>query len=208
MIGKKIGKILFTGLVFLALLFLWSPQSVGATGTFTDIEDEGGVTACDDLSSDECTQPPTLHLVEIWAIKALYIAWAVGGIIFLVGLVSIGFRWLTSGGDQQKLEELKKQATYWAISIPIFFGGVPAISFVLQVFPINQEATCLQDTSLPGFQIIFPNVCRPGTIGSDDDGIGGCCDDESDCPAPTGPRGYTCDVVNTLCSSGKSCQPR
>ncbi|HEC65759.1 MAG TPA: hypothetical protein ENI23_10715 [bacterium] len=112
----------------------------------------------DPNSPGDCT-PPTFRQVEIWVINGLYLIWAFGGLIFLVGLIVIGFQWMTSGGDQQKLEELKKRATYWAISIPIFFGGVPVINTVMNFLPISESATCYESLSQPGFQLVFPNSC-------------------------------------------------
>ena len=198
---KLVSKWIFTGLVLLALLFIVFPERSSAQ---TPIDSDQGIdNDCLDLNNPECTKPPTLVLLEFWVIKALYVTWAVGGFVFLFGLVVIGFRWMTSQGDPQKLEELKKQATYWAISIPIFFGGVPAINFVLRVFPVSQENTCTQNLNLPAFQLIFQNSCQPGTTGSDGDGTGGCCDNDSGCFT-----GETCSVLNGQCNSGSSCLPR
>ncbi|MBN1916241.1 hypothetical protein JW796_04670 [Candidatus Dojkabacteria bacterium] len=156
-------KSIFTGLVLLALFFccLFSPVSVYAEGVTERPVDVGDCGDFDDLTG-ECAKPPTLVLVEIWVIKGLYIVWALGGFIFLAGLVAIGFQWMTSGGDEQKLKELKQQATYWAISIPVFFGGVPAINTVLRVFPIDQDALCMEQLTLPAFQLVFPNACTSG----------------------------------------------
>lgn len=208
----------FAGLVLLALLVfgLFFPAVVRATGIADEpvnVEDCGDF---DDLTG-ECAKPPTLKLVEIWVIKGLYIVWALGGFIFLVGLIAIGFKWMTSGGDEQKLKDLKTQATYWAISIPIFFGGVPAINFVLKVFPINTGRACYQDLDQPAFQIVFPNACEatlPTVVKdgakSEEDGLGLCCDytgngtDVHGCPA-----GQTCTDKSdnfSYCRSATGCK--
>jgi hypothetical protein len=110
--------------------------------------------------------PPGFELAEFWIIKGLYAVWAFGGLTFLAGLIVIGFKWMTSGGEQQKLTEIKKQATYWAISIPVFFGGIPVIVFVMGLFEINTSNNCyanLIDNGLPTFQLVFPEACEdPG----------------------------------------------
>jgi len=204
MLINWLSKGIFTGLVLLALLLIVLPQSVYAQTSSTPIDtDAGNVVTCDISADPSCSPPPTLTLVEFWVIKALYITWAVGGFIFLFGLVAIGFRWMTSGGDQQKLEELKKQATYWAISIPIFFGGVPAVNFVLQVFPVSKEATCTQQlNSLPAFQLVFPGTClgstKPGAGEKTPNGAT-CCSGTADC------RGNSCNVTDNACATGLSC---
>lgn len=208
MLLKFVSKGIFTGLVLLALLFIVYPRQVRAEGTTPIDSSEGSTVQCTDLSNPECTKPPTLKLAEFWVIKGLYVTWAVGGFIFLFGLVAIGFRWLTSGGDQQKLEELKKQATYWALSIPIFFGGVPAINFVLKVFPVSQEATCTENLNLPAFQLIFTEACYPGSTGAPgtQNPFGrNCCNTVNDCPSTTG---YACNVIDDTCQTGKSCSKK
>ncbi len=176
-------KRIFLGLVLLALVFFIFPSAAKAQITPIDEDpvDFGNCTPeqFEDFNNpnNPCVKPPTLKLAEIWAIKILYILWGLGGLMFFFGLVAIGGQWLLRGSDKQVLEELKKQATYWAISIPVFFAGVPSISLVLKVFPINTGEACYAELNQPAFQLIFPNSCRtsiPGATPGDIDPATNC----------------------------------
>ncbi len=179
-------------LAFLVGIFFAGVLIIKAPVVFA--QDETAVpSGCTNLSDPVQCPPPGIQLVEVWVIKGIYILWGFGGLMFAFGLAAIGFAWLTSGGDPQKLEELKKKATYWAISIPVFFGGLPVILLILQVLPIASNA-CYEELNTPGFHIIFPDACSDLTL---PDNLGSCSlSNDNELKIVSSPRAdvcYRCD---------------
>jgi len=152
---------------------------------------------------DPNCEPPRIQSLEIIAVRLLYTAWACGGLLFLILLVYVGFLYMTSAGDQGKVETAKKRGGQWIIGILLFFFSQPIVATFMRGL-ISDNTDCFNDLRDPGFTFFFVDVCTSGDsvtptatvsgtpvttppgsgtpvtgIGSGDDGTGGCCDQGS-----------------------------
>lgn len=142
----------------------------------------------------DLTEPPRLRDVEPLLVQMVYLIWALGGLLFTAVLMYIGFRYMTSGGDPQKKEEMKKRATNWIIGLLIFFGGYPVIITVYDVLGIGDtNSDCYEQISTPGFHFFFPEVCTDAQAG------GSKYDVDVDCST------YDVQEMQQLVSRGNCC---
>ncbi|KXK26783.1 MAG: hypothetical protein TR69_WS6001000804 [candidate division WS6 bacterium OLB20] len=114
------------------------------------------------LESSEPCEPPTIRELQYLVTRVIYAAWAFGGIVFMVLLVVIGGIYLTSAGDQSKVEIAKKRAGQWVIGLLLYFLAYP-ISATLMQGLIAEDASCYENLRDPGFTFFFPQVCTGGS---------------------------------------------
>jgi len=112
-------------------------------------------------------EPPRLRDLEPLLVQMVYLIWALGGIIFTILLMWIGFQYMTSAGDPQKKEELKKKGRNWLIGLVIFFVGYPIVATIYDVLGIgSSNLDCYEQISTPGFHFFFPDICTEPMLGS------------------------------------------
>ena len=117
--------------------------------------------------------PPRLRDLEPLLVQVVYMAWALGGLIFTVILMVIGFRYMTSFGDQQKQQDLKNRGKNWIIGLIIFFIGYPIIVSIYGVIGIGEvNQDCYQDIVTPGFHFFFPEICTDPQASGDKYALG------------------------------------
>lgn len=135
-------------IVFVILLLSYSVSSVSAQlGTMNE--------------------PPRLRDLQPMLVEMIYLIWALGGLFFTVLLMWIGFQYMTSAGDPQKKEELKKKGKNWLIGLVVFFLGYPIVSLIYDVIGIGSaNPDCYEQVSTPGFHFFFPDVCTDPTDGT------------------------------------------
>jgi|GEM_PF-2735255 len=104
--------------------------------------------------------PPRLRDMEVVLVQIVYFAWGAGGAIFTVILISIGFRYMFQGGDQQAQQELKDKGKRWAIGLVAFFLAYPVVLTFYNVAGIGGTGSeCYEGIDTPGFHFFFPTVC-------------------------------------------------
>ena len=136
-------------------------------------------------------EPPRLRDLQPMLVEMIYLIWALGGLFFTVLLMWIGFQYMTSAGDPQKKEELKKKGKNWLIGLIIFFLGYPIVSTIYDVIGIGSaNPECYEQVDTPGFHFFFPDVCTDAMSGMYETGMS-CNDGE-----------YS---VDTLISEGFCC---
>ncbi len=113
-------------------------------------------------------EPARLRDLEPLLVQLIYVIWALGGIIFTAALMFIGFLYMTSAGDPQKQEALKKRATNWLFGLILFFAGYPLVLTAYNVLDIGQSnPDCYKSVSTPGFHFFFPDVCTDPLEGTE-----------------------------------------
>ena len=110
---------------------------------------------------DPNCEPPRIQSLEIIAVRLLYTAWACGGLLFLILLVYVGFLYMTSAGDQGKVETAKKRGGQWIIGILLFFFSQPIVATFMRGL-ISDNTDCFKDLRDPGFTFFFVDVCTSG----------------------------------------------
>ena len=104
--------------------------------------------------------PPRLANLEGLFVQLVYIIWGVSGLIFAVLLAFLGFQYMTSGGDAQKEEEIKKKGKNWLIGLVLVFLSYPIVLSIYKMIGIgNANSECYKSISTPGFHFFFPTVC-------------------------------------------------
>lgn len=125
--------------------------------------------------------PPRLRDLEPLLVQIIYIVWAMGGLIFTVLLMIIGFRYMTSMGDPQKQEEIKKKGKNWIIGLIIFFIGYPIVLTIYNVIGIGEtNEQCYSKIVTPGFHFFFPDVCTDPQASSSKFALGAECKNFTD----------------------------
>lgn len=110
------------------------------------------------LDSSEICEPPTIREIQYLVTRIIYAAWAFGGIVFMVLLVVIGGIYLTSAGDQQKVETAKKRAGQWVVGLFLYFLAQPITATLMRGL-VSSDASCFENLQDPGFTFFFPTVC-------------------------------------------------
>jgi uncharacterized BrkB/YihY/UPF0761 family membrane protein len=103
--------------------------------------------------------PPRLADLQRFLVDLIDIVYQLGGMIFLLILIFLGYQWLTSAGSEEKLEETKQRFTYWIIGFVLFFLSAAIVTFIYDTLGVEY---CDGVRARPGFNIIFDSAC-PGT---------------------------------------------
>lgn len=104
--------------------------------------------------TDALPLPPDLRQAEVWFVSILYLLWGLSGIFFTSVLIFIGFTYMTSQGDADKIAKAKERIRNWGIGFVLVFLAYPILSTAFSYIGINR---CLsQDIQMPGFQFFFP----------------------------------------------------
>jgi len=126
--------------------------TVQAQGGQTDFLND-----CPVDSIDPDCRPPTLQTFEFVLVRFIYIAWALGGFLWLAYFILIAYSFFTS--DTNKIEDAKSRFGRWLIGIVLFYLSRMIISSVMATM-ISGTSNCYQQfDGTPGFTFFFPDVC-------------------------------------------------
>lgn len=176
---------MITAVIFVAGLFVAFPSEASAQGfagsnidnyycpdinnyrTPPRVVDENGrytcfyssTTGAPSITRDAVPYPPRLDVLQVWFVRLLYVLWSVSGIIFTGLLMWLGFKYLTSFGNEVALGEVVKDFRKWLIGLALIFLSYPVLNTMFNVLPIS-DSSCFEDISVPGFQFFFPQACR------------------------------------------------
>lgn len=110
--------------------------------------------------ADASARPPYLSVIQVWFVRFIYILWAAAGVVFTGILMWLGFKYMTSFGNEVALAEVVKGFRKWLIGLALIFLSYPVLNTVFNVLPINRSNNCFSQISMPGFQFFFPQACR------------------------------------------------
>ena len=121
---------------FLLLLFLFSlltnlslVNHVRAEEGWLDMVKQGGLNEIRDKAYGQSSDQPSNSMVMVMA-RIIKVFLDLLGIIFLALLVWAGFKWMTAGGDEDKVKEAKSQITTAVIGLVIIFAAYSIAHFV------------------------------------------------------------------------------
>lgn len=139
--------------LFLTLTLLgFRTLPVLAQGGQTDF-----INDCPVDSIDPDCRPPTLQTFEFVLVRFIYIAWALGGFLWLAYFILIAYSFFTS--DTNKIEDAKSRFGRWLIGIVLFYLSRMIIASVMATM-ISGTSNCYQQfDGTPGFTFFFPDVC-------------------------------------------------
>lgn len=152
---KKILLSSLISLFTLSLILGLNFTSVYAQGGETDF-----VTSCPPDSVTEDCQPPTLQQFEFLAAQILYIAWGLGGFLWLGYFIYIASKYMR--GNPQEIEDAKKRFGLWLGGIVLYYLSYVVIAQIMGFLIGGQggNSDCFnQFDGTPGFTFFFPTVC-------------------------------------------------
>lgn len=77
--------------------------------------------------------PPASYDIRIMAARLIRVVLELLGLIALVVIIVAGFRWMTAGGDEEKVTTSKKQLTNGVIGLIVIL-----VAFAIATFVLNQ----------------------------------------------------------------------
>ena len=152
---SKVKIFLVKGTVFISSLF--TPAFllvVRASAQF------GPPEGPDQLLKD--TAPMRLSAFEDMLANVLIIIWALSIPYFLFTIISIGAKWMISGGDEQKLGVLKTRGGNILLSVGLVFGGYLVIKIIMRLLLFQDPNSCFKSllpSQTPFFQFFFSEAC-------------------------------------------------
>ena len=112
---------------------------------------------CDIDSVNPDCQPPTLRSLEDLFVNILYIAWFMGGLLWLGYFIYIASFYMR--GDPSKIEEAKKRFGIWVAGIVIYYLSYVIVAQVMSAF-VGGSSDCYNKfDGTPGFYFFFEDVC-------------------------------------------------
>lgn len=148
--NRVLSILLTMGITFMMVSTQFIP--VLAQGGQTDFIDDCPV----DSINPDC-RPPTLQTFEFVLVRFIYIAWALGGFLWLAYFILIASTFFTS--DSNKIEEGKGRFNRWLIGIALFYLSRMIISSVMSTMIADSSNCYEQFDGTPGFTFFFPDVC-------------------------------------------------
>lgn len=103
-------------------------------------------------------KPPTLQIVQVWFVRLVYVIWAVSGVVFTLALMWIGFKYLTSFGNEYAQGGVIKDLRKWLVGLVLVFLSYPVLNTFYNILPLSETA-CFSDINVIGFQFFFPDAC-------------------------------------------------
>ncbi len=158
MFNKKIFQIF---VIFLVFTFFWlvPTYSLGASA-----EPEPSFRDCSANSIDPECNPATIRDAQLMVVQLIGTAWAIGGIVFFLLLLINGLLYLMSYNDELKYiikidpEDAQKRMIQWGIGFILFFLSYPIVASLMKLI-ISENNDCYNDLRVPGFTVIFYDVC-------------------------------------------------
>lgn len=128
----RVAKLLFIVCLLTGVIALRTP--VLAVDSWTDRVQEGGLQEIGDQAFDESGEPErSIESIVAGVIKVML---GLLGIIFVVLLILAGFKYMTAGGDQDKIQEAVKQIRNAVIGLIIVVVAYSITYFITeQVIP-------------------------------------------------------------------------
>lgn len=112
--------------------FAFSPALVAAN-SWTDRAEQGGLEAIGSQAYDQSNQPRSLQSIIAEIVKVFL---GLLGIIFVVLLILAGFKYMTAGGDQDKIKEAVGQIRNAVIGLLIVAAAYSITQFItVQTIP-------------------------------------------------------------------------
>lgn len=97
-------------------------------------------------------EPPTVAELLTTIVKFINYAYFFGGFIFLAILTLLGFTYMTSRGDSDKIEEVKRRMGYLVVGMILLFLSYAIVFFIFTALGVKD--LCEQPLR-PGLYIIW-----------------------------------------------------
>lgn len=123
-----------------------------------EIREGGQVIDTVTIRRDAVPKPPPLSILQVWFVRLIYALWGVTGLVFTGLLIWIGFKYVTSFGNEIALGDVVKDFRKWMIGLALIFLSYPVLVTFFRILPIS-DSNCYQDINMPGFQFFFPTAC-------------------------------------------------
>jgi hypothetical protein len=132
-IKSKLGKHICGWMILFSLILpVFSAASINsaqaADSGWWGVAKEGGLDKIGKTAFDETGEPDNIIIVVSRIIKVFL---SLLGIIFVVLLVWAGFKWMTAGGDDEKVKEARDQIFVAIIGLLIVLASYTIAHFVL-----------------------------------------------------------------------------
>lgn len=96
--------------------------------------------------------PPRIEELLFELVRFVNLGFAFGGTIFILLGVIIGFQWMISQGNSDKLQKLRSRLTYLIIGFVLFFLSVTIVITIYNVFDVKD---CKGNPIRPGLSSLF-----------------------------------------------------
>jgi len=110
------------------------------------------------VSRDAIPNPSSLRVLQIWFVRIIAVVWGLSGIAFTGLAIWIGFKYMTSFGNEYQLGKVIEDFRKWMVGLAIVFLSYPFLVTFFRLLPLS-NSKCYDEISLPGFQFFFPEVC-------------------------------------------------
>ncbi|MBN2015415.1 hypothetical protein JW766_01145 [Candidatus Dojkabacteria bacterium] len=115
------------------------------------------------FAADIYAEPMRLREAESIFVNVIIAIWVLSIPYFMFVVGSIGVQWMLSGGDEQKLTELKTRGKNVVFSFALVFGGYLAVRLVMSLLGLRDPNKCFDAAAgmgdSPVFQFFFPGAC-------------------------------------------------
>lgn len=147
-----------------------SPESyscVGVAGAGVDdapdprYDARAGKVVCDvgGGTYDALPKPPDFRQLQVWFVSLVYMLWSLAGVFFTGLLIFLGFMYMTSQGNPDKLADVTDRIQKWGLGLVIVFLAYPMLTTAFSLIGFNPCLT--NDIDLPGFQFFFEDAFDP-----------------------------------------------
>lgn len=128
-----------------------------------DINGNGRAELSEIIERQAIPEPPTLTIVQVWFVRLLYIVWGISGVVFAFILIGLGFKYMTSFGNEVAVGDVIKGFQRWLVGLALIFLSYPLLATFFALLPIS-NSTCYSDIEMPGFQFFFPEACQVSCV--------------------------------------------
>jgi hypothetical protein len=99
--------------------------------------------------------PPRVPEILEQIVGYVDLIYALGGIIFIVLGIYIGFMYMSSRGDEEQLKQVQERLKYWVLGFVLFFLSATIVAFIYQLFGVHECGDPSRPIVKPGFGSFF-----------------------------------------------------
>jgi hypothetical protein len=101
--------------------------------------------------------PPPLRITDVLnqIVGYLDLAYALGGTIFLGLALYLGFMYMISQGNPEKLQEIRQRVGYWVVGFLLFFLSAVIVTTMFRMFNVRQCGDPSKPHVVPGTTYLF-----------------------------------------------------
>lgn len=116
--------------VFLAVVLALTPIQTKAAGWWEAVS-QGGLNDVGQAYGQTGPAPSADYDIRIIIARLIRVVLELLGLIALVIIIVAGFRWMLANGDEEKVEEAKRQLTNGVIGLIIILAAFAVATFVI-----------------------------------------------------------------------------